>query len=551
MPSEPSDDDPASPTSMATSHIIKSVPRSQFPVRVSDKGPQPFDLRVQKRVMRWRCRPFSLDTDPVWIVEPDLKLIKEVAQTHLELCGLSGDAITIEFFAEGAYHKLYTINTTSTHTGLPKQCIFRVAIPEHPWYKIESEVATTEFVRHTTSIPVPIIYAYDSSTDNKLGLEWMLVEKISGIPIEDTWSDMSYDAQVSLTKQLAQWFHQLSLHTFDEMGSIYMQFTKSEMTFYVGAMIDYNLFQGGRLAYNIHRGPFDCMEDYYDSILDAQQQEFNDIVYHASSRPCGVEANDEPDDVVVGEDKWRDKLEDDPDHKYFGRYGERIGFSEFDLEHIPKAIKALRDNLPVLVIEPYPDSFFTMLSHPDLSFSNILMDASGNIKALIDWEGIVLQPPQFLTQYPLCLKSKETKHVDGMSEELLRINLNAITLTKLRKVFRAELEVLESPYLQVFEEESEYEQELHERVWNRTLHRTRVPNWVEVQLEESDDERDKDGKRSSLPDVAKDEVEDIEKDDVGDNNRLAEEMARVEEEMSRTKTEKVTLHTMGEAYKMR
>lgn len=497
MDSDLSDEGYCSPTSLSISHIIKSVPRCQFPIRVSDGGPPPFDLRAQNRVMRWRCRPYSLDSEPVWIVEPDLGLIKDVARTHLERCGFSSKDITVEFFAEGGYHKLYAINTTSIQTGLPAQCIFRVFMPERPWYKIESDVATTEWVRHTTNIPVPVIYAYDSSTDNELGLEWMMLERTPGASLEDVWKDLSHDTQTSLTKQLAQWFHQLSLNTFDMIGSLYMQLTESAMEFYVGPTIDYNMYQGKRLAYNTHRGPFDCLEDYYDSILDAQQQEISDPVYQGGSASWDV-GDQEPDHDAGGDGTLRELFEQDPDHKLYGRYGERIGFTEHQLQQVPKAIKALRDNLPALVEEPDTHTVSTMLSHPDLSFSNILVDPFGKVNAVIDWEGVMLHPPCLMSQYPLCLKSPERDYDcimrslehDPNREEMLRINIDAMILTRSRKVFRAELEELNSPYLRVFEEQSEFQDELYDMVWNRTVNQTLVAQWVEVQLAPTDDESD-------------------------------------------------------------
>ena len=239
-------------------------------------------------------------------------------------------------------------------------------------------------------------------------------------------------------------------------------------------------------------------------------------------------------------------FEHDPDHKLYGQHGERIGFTDYDLEHklehILKATKALRDNLAALVDEPDADAFSTILSHPDLSFSNILADTSGKINALIDWEGVFLQPPHLLSRYPLCLESndrdydgimKEIEH-DPRREEILRLNLDDMILTRLRKVFRVELEELKSPYLRVFEEESEYQEGLYEMVWNRAVNGAEVPRRVEIMVEVDDESDECEGISStSVSDVAKGEMKDVKVVIENDDNWLAEETSRVEDNMSK------------------
>ncbi|KAM0801918.1 hypothetical protein BDR22DRAFT_796284, partial [Usnea florida] len=91
-----------------------------------------------------------------------------------------------------------------------------------PYYKIESDVATTEFVRLTTSIPVPVIYAFDSNPNNTLGFEWMLMEKVKGMPLGDVWDTMDFDAKQSLTRIIASWMAELSQFKFSKIGSIFM-----------------------------------------------------------------------------------------------------------------------------------------------------------------------------------------------------------------------------------------------------------------------------------------------------------------------------------------
>jgi hypothetical protein len=62
-------------------------------------------------------------------------------------------------FSQGAFHKLYLISTPNATT----EYIMRGALPVDPFFKTESEVATMEYVREHSSIPLPRVIAYQSS----------------------------------------------------------------------------------------------------------------------------------------------------------------------------------------------------------------------------------------------------------------------------------------------------------------------------------------------------------------------------------------------------
>lgn len=47
-----------------------------------------------------------------------------------------------------------------------------------PRLKTESEVATMEYIRMHTSIPVPTVYFYDSNPYNRLGGEYIIMSKV-------------------------------------------------------------------------------------------------------------------------------------------------------------------------------------------------------------------------------------------------------------------------------------------------------------------------------------------------------------------------------------
>lgn len=63
----------------------------------------------------------------------------------------------------------------------------RVSLPVDPYYKVMSEVATVRWIRHFISILVPDIVAFDLSTDNEIGFEWILISLMSGVPLYSLW----------------------------------------------------------------------------------------------------------------------------------------------------------------------------------------------------------------------------------------------------------------------------------------------------------------------------------------------------------------------------
>jgi len=56
--------------------------------------------------------------------------------------------------------------------------VARVARRFMPRLKTESEVATMQYLREHTSIPVPTVYHYDSNPYNRLGGEYILMSKV-------------------------------------------------------------------------------------------------------------------------------------------------------------------------------------------------------------------------------------------------------------------------------------------------------------------------------------------------------------------------------------
>ena len=336
----------------------------------------------------------------------------------------------VEYLAEGTWHKVYTVTTTSSKTNEFTCYVFRVALPVDPYYKTDSEVATTELVRHSTNIPVPAIYAYDSSTKNKLGLEWMLMERVVGKPLTELWPDMSDDSTLLVTKRVVDWAKQLSTIMRDKVGGIYMRYTEKSIEFYVGRCVHQLLHRDSRLSYNVNRGPFESLHDFYDTTLALIEYETNDLkgrlaleIVAGLNEPLDlaphstlqVTANGVSQHLTAEERLYARADKDDEDD--FRRWLQVD--PDYPRSTLRDLVVKLRSNLQDLCGSAGDSSgkLETLLAHKDVSSDNIFLDETGTPVALLDWENIQLEPPVLLCQFPEYLLSNDMSYVPQRIEK--------------------------------------------------------------------------------------------------------------------------------------
>lgn len=170
--------------------------------------------RLPSERLQWKYN------SPLWPREPDINIVKLLAKSRLigELpTDLDDDLLEVSFFKEGGFNKVYQVSYTKQSTAY----LFRVALPAEPYFKTESEVATIAFLRAKASIPVPRVYALDSSSDNELTFEWILMEKLDGVPLGDVWHDIPWERKLELTENIAGMVKQMQDHKFEQIGGLY------------------------------------------------------------------------------------------------------------------------------------------------------------------------------------------------------------------------------------------------------------------------------------------------------------------------------------------
>ena len=496
-----------------------------LPIRVFYGKPPPFSLETQKRKMRWRSR-WSFGLIAELIQEPVTQRIHEAVQQYIEFIAPEAETFSVELLAQGAFNQAYNIAAENTATGFRKEYVFRVPLPIYPHYKLESDVATTEFVRHTTTVPVPIIYAFDSSPNNKLGFEWMLMEKVKGVSLDDAWDTMEYSAKQELTRTVANWMDQLSRLEFDKIGSLYCRQIAGQMEFYLGPTLHSRLYEGYRLLYDTPRGPFDSLRAFYDAVLDLTKKHVNDPRHSARHQ---VEAAVDDEASPISDDGSSDSSQQDgqkseeeilaqADKKDL-KLERHFGITMDDLDWLPDELQLYRDLLPKLCpLPPTSEPMTTMLTHPDLSRPNIFVNGSGALVALIDWERARVEPAALFNALPHFLKSDHISGRDsfyippgskvstgrktnelylyddealarirGRREESYKSVMEQIQQSHLRALYRRELKRLQSPICKAFEKEAQsLEQQLIGRVFcPENVEHTFAIDWAVEHLGES------------------------------------------------------------------
>ncbi|KAI0938657.1 hypothetical protein AcV5_000290 [Taiwanofungus camphoratus] len=142
----------------------------------------------------------------------DRKLLKDIVHEKM-----GAEVARIKFLGAGTFHKGYLITLVDI-----REVVARVARRFMPRLKTESEVATMQYLREHTSIPVPIVHHYDSNPFNRLGGEYIIMSKASGIPLSQVFHSMPHSDLVALTENVALLAIPLFAHRFNGIGSLYL-----------------------------------------------------------------------------------------------------------------------------------------------------------------------------------------------------------------------------------------------------------------------------------------------------------------------------------------
>jgi Ser/Thr protein kinase RdoA (MazF antagonist) len=160
----------------------------------------------------------NADSEDSWTFEsPPLDLNYE-ALKHIGnyfTSGSHGRCTGISTLPRGQFHEIRVLYFEDGWT-----CIARFTREAEPLAKVESELATIEYVRNNTTIPVPEIYLVNNSENHAVGAPFVLMEHIHGSPLDDMWEVLSLDHKLDAITQVAGIHGRLAGLKFDTIGCI-------------------------------------------------------------------------------------------------------------------------------------------------------------------------------------------------------------------------------------------------------------------------------------------------------------------------------------------
>ncbi|KAN0083177.1 hypothetical protein V8E54_002265 [Elaphomyces granulatus] len=216
-----------------------------------------------------------------------------------------------------------------------------------------SQVHTMRFIREKTTIPLPEVYAFDTTSENEIGVPYIVMSFIDGSTVLSMWFDKTgptplEERRLRTLDTVAQAMSQLQKFQFDKIGSL--QFNSGTDSIEIGPCYKWDDGQigdenYGKIAIIEQFGPFNTSQSYLE---------------------------------------------------YFVKHNERTGKPDPYRLGIGSQ-KLLSMMIPCL---PCPRKSFLarekfVLSLPDFNPQNILIDERGNLTGIIGW-GNVQTVPRFL-----------------------------------------------------------------------------------------------------------------------------------------------------------
>ncbi|KAE8377771.1 kinase-like protein [Aspergillus bertholletiae] len=317
------------------------------------------------------------NTSRRWIYN-EVERLKEryVKFDPIELQRVAGKAMqqdqypSIVKFAEGGFNKVFLLKANDG-----REVIARIPSPiaGPPRYATASEVATLNFLRIILGLPVPKILAYSTSSNNPVGAEYIIMERVHGESLASRWLALKTEEVKDIMKQLADMEQQMFSFRFPAYGSLYhkrdiegeTQIPIEVEDFCIGPVAARQFWHGERGQMDIDRGPWLSPEDCFTS---AARRETSHIMRYARPQPRRTFLLPTNHNI-------------DPS------------------QHTSLLSKFLE--VAPLIVPPAPTHNSPALRHPDLSLSNILLEpGSSKIAGIIDWQDAVIFPLFMQAGYP-------------------------------------------------------------------------------------------------------------------------------------------------------
>ncbi|KAG9298812.1 hypothetical protein G9A89_015833 [Geosiphon pyriformis] len=164
---------------------------------------------------------------------------------------------TLQKLGENDFHETYLLTMDDS-----TEYIARIAFPEYPKWKTESEVGVMKYVKEKASnIPVPTIFHWESSAENPVGTEFIIMERLPGVALSQVWDSLSLQNRKEILLQVIEIQCTLKNLSFPKIGGIFLD-DKSSDGFKIGQAVEFTFFKEDRYLLSLDRGPFETTCEY-------------------------------------------------------------------------------------------------------------------------------------------------------------------------------------------------------------------------------------------------------------------------------------------------
>jgi hypothetical protein len=182
-----------------------------------------------------------------------------------ELQRIAGEAMQQDYcpdiakLAEGGFNKVFILRAKNGREVIAR-IPTPIAGPAH--YTTASEVATMDFLRAVLKLPVPEVFAYSTTSDNPVGAEYILMERVEGESLSSRWLSLTTDEVKDIMVQIADMERKIFDFRFPAYGSLYYKKDLDWKTqipivedFVIGPVSTREFWHGERSRTEIDRGP--------------------------------------------------------------------------------------------------------------------------------------------------------------------------------------------------------------------------------------------------------------------------------------------------------
>ncbi|KAK9240544.1 hypothetical protein V1525DRAFT_395294 [Lipomyces kononenkoae] len=310
--------------------------------------------------------------------------------------------------------------------------ILRISLPVDPRYKTMSEVATMDWVHRTTNIPVPTI--------------WILMTKMPGKPLAETWKSLSFAAKSRLVMEFAAYSSCLFSNQLRGIGNIYERSPRVESS----ASTEESAPTREQAEAPIFTSDTECSARAVPEVSRIVSIQFfwGSHIYHKDWIMARLTLSEYDCHSILAKYPAIDDLDGDD--------GVEVEDSARTLRIIERQRSLLSLVFPSNNQNPEPSVIF----HDDLSRHNILVGEGGELAGVLDCECVSALPlwracyyPSYLEGLPRHLEpniGRYHREANGEPSDLYWDHLREYETTILRDIFIDEMKRLEPGWVEVF-----------------------------------------------------------------------------------------------------